>query len=82
MPRSIIDIESSRPIQRGRLLRRLLLLALLAVAVLAVALWLSRRAEGASLGARSQYSGQFQGKLAAGRNVGSFTLKETSCFVG
>ena len=66
MPRSIIDTESSRPIYRRRLLRRMLL------AVLVLALWLLHRAPPTRVS---------QGKIGAGRNLSQLALKETSCFV-
>ncbi len=72
MPRSIIDIESSRPIHRRRVLLRALGLVAIALIAVILALWMLHRAPGA----RSS-----QGKIGAGRNLIQLALKETSCFV-
>ncbi len=72
MPRSIIDIESSRPIHRRRVLLRALALVAIALIAVILALWVLHRAPGA----RSS-----QGKIGAGRNLIQLALKETSCFV-
>ena len=72
MPRSIIDVESSRPIHRRRVLLRALGLVAIALIAVILALWMLHRAPGA----RSS-----QGKIGAGRNLIQLALKETSCFV-
>ena len=72
MPRPIIDTESSRPIHRRRVLRRVLVLVTIALIAILLALWVLHRAPGA----RSS-----QGKIGAGRNLIQLALKETSCFV-
>ncbi len=72
MPRSIIDIESSRPIHR----RRLLLRGLVIVAIVLLVAVLALRLLHGTPGARPS-----QGKIGAGRNLNQLALKETSCFV-
>ncbi len=72
MPRPIIDTESSRPIHRRRVLRRVLVLVAIALIAIILVLWALHRAPGD----RSS-----QGKIGAGRNLNQLALKETSCFV-
>ncbi len=72
MPRSIIDVESSRPIHRRRLVLRAIVIAAILLLAAVLALRLLHGAPGAP---------QSQGKIGAGRNLNQLALKETSCFV-